>query len=133
MEPAVDRHGLSGERPLSGVPAPRRGAAAIAKQRSEMEGAVKSGESRVEFTASKSSRAQQLIKDNYVSAEARDQAASEHKIAQADLLDARDNRRVAALEYKRQMELIRLKTIRSPIDGVVVETAPCETVDQKTA
>ena len=98
-----------------------RAAAAIAKQRSEMEGAVRSGESRVEFTAKKAGRAQQLVKDNYVSAEARDQAATEHKIAQADLLDAQDNRKLAALEYKRQMELIRLKTIRSPFDGVVVE------------
>ena len=98
-----------------------RAAAAIAKQRSEMEGAVRSSESRVEFSGKKVSRAQELIKDNYVSAEARDQATSEHKIAKADLLDAQDNRKVAALEYKRQMELIRLKTIRSPIDGVVVE------------
>jgi RND family efflux transporter MFP subunit len=98
-----------------------RAAAAIAKQRSEMEGAVRSGESRVEFSAKKAGRAQQLSKDNYVSAEARDQAATEHKIAQADLLDAQDNRKLAALEYKRQMELIRLKTVRSPIDGVVVE------------
>lgn len=98
-----------------------RAAAAIAKQRSEMEGAVRSGESRVEFSANKARRAQELMKDNYVSAEARDQAVTEHKIAQADLLDAHDNRRVAALEYKRQMELIRLKTIRSPVDGVVIE------------
>lgn len=98
-----------------------RAAAAIAKQRSEMEGAVRSGESRVEFTAKKAARAQELNKDKFVSSEQRDQAASEHKIAQADLLDALDNRRVATLEHKRQMEIIRLKTIRSPVDGVVVE------------
>lgn len=98
-----------------------RAAAAIAKQRSEMEGAVRSGESRVEFTAKKAARAQELNKGNFVSAEQRDQSATEHKLAQADLLDAHDNRRVAALEYKRQMEIIRLKTIRSPVDGVVVE------------
>jgi RND family efflux transporter MFP subunit len=98
-----------------------RAAAAIARQRSEMEGAVRSGESRVEFTSRKMSRAEQLARDKYVSAEAGDQAASEHRVAQADLLDAQDNRKVAALEYTRQMELIRLKTIRSPIDGVVVE------------
>ena len=98
-----------------------RATAAIAKQRSEMEGAVRSSESRVEFTGKKMIRAQQLVKDNYVSAESRDQATSEHKVAQADLLDAHDNRKVAALEYRRQMELIRLKTIRSPVDGLVVE------------
>lgn len=98
-----------------------RAAAAIARQRSEMEGAVRSGQSRVDFATRKMNRAQELVRDKYVSAEASDQAASEHRIAQADLLDAQDNRRVAALEYRRQMELIRQKTIRSPIDGVVVE------------
>jgi RND family efflux transporter MFP subunit len=98
-----------------------RAAAAIAKQRSEMEGAVRSGESRVEYSSKKSGRAQELHKQNFMSAQARDEAATEHKLAEAELQDARDNRKLAGLEYRRQMEIIRLKTIRSPIDGVVVE------------
>ena len=98
-----------------------RAAAAIAKQRSEMEGAVRSGESRVEFSSKKSGRAQELHKQNFMSAQARDEAATEHKLAEAELQDARDNRKLADLEYKRQMEIIRLKTIRSPVDGVVIE------------
>ena len=98
-----------------------RAAAAMAKHRAEMEGAIQSGQSRVEFSSKKSERAKELHMQNYVSTEARDQAATERKLAEADLRDAHDNRRLAQLDYKRQMEIIRLKTIRSPVDGVVVE------------
>jgi RND family efflux transporter MFP subunit len=95
--------------------------AAIARHRSQMEGALRSSESRVEFSSRKFERAQNLQAQNFVSAQARDEAATEKRLAESELLDAKDNRRLAELELQRQMEIIRLKTIRSPIDGVVVE------------
>lgn len=93
----------------------------IARHKSEMEGAIRSGESRVEFTARKSARSESLHQQNFVSAEARDQAVTERRLAEAELRDSRDNRRLAELEHKRQLEVIRLKSIRSPVDGVVTE------------
>ncbi len=98
-----------------------RAQAAISKHRSEMEGAVRSGESRVEFTTKKSARDESLHPEGFVSTEALEQAVTERRLAQAELRDARDNRKLAELDYARQMEIIRLKTIRSPIDGVVTE------------
>jgi RND family efflux transporter MFP subunit len=98
-----------------------RAQGAIAKQRAEMDGAIRSGESRVEFSSNKHDRAEELHRQKFVSAEARDQAATERKLAEAELRDARDNRVLADLEYKRQNEIIRLKTVRSPINGVVIE------------
>lgn len=98
-----------------------RAQAAIAKHKSEMEGAIRSGESRVEFTSRKSARSESLHQQNFVSSEARDQALTERRLAEAELRDSRDNRRLAELEYKRQMEVIRLKSILSPVDGVVTE------------
>ena len=98
-----------------------RAAAAIARQRSEMEGAVRSGESRLEFSTKKFERAQDLHGQNYLSAQARDEAVTERRLAESELLDARDNRRLAELELARQNEIIRLKTIRSPVNGIVVE------------
>ncbi len=95
--------------------------AAIAKHRSKMEGAVRSGESRVEFTTRKSARNEDLYKQSFVSAEARDQAETERRLAEAELRDARDNRKLAALEYARQMAVIHQKTITSPVNGVVME------------
>jgi RND family efflux transporter MFP subunit len=98
-----------------------RAAAAIARQRSEMVGAVRSGESRLEFSTKKYERAQNLHGQNYMSAQARDEAATERRLAESELLDAKDNRKLAELELARQNELIRLKSIRSPVNGVVVE------------
>ena len=96
-------------------------AAAIAKQRAEMDGAVKSGESRVEFSGKKLDRAQDLQRQNFVSAQSSDEARTEKRLAEAELRDARDNRTLAELEYRRQTEIIRLKTIVSPVNGVVTE------------
>jgi RND family efflux transporter MFP subunit len=98
-----------------------RATEAVVEQRSQMQGAVLSGESRVAFSSRKLERAQDLYGQSYVSAQARDEAATEKRLAESELRDAMDNRRLAQLELKRQREIIRLKTIRSPIDGVVVE------------
>ena len=98
-----------------------RVAAAIAKQRSEMEGAVRSGETRVDFSTKKSERAQNLHGQNFLSAQARDEAVTERRLAESELRDAQDNRKLAQLELQRQQEVIRLKTIRSPVNGIVVE------------
>jgi len=98
-----------------------RASAEAAKYRSEMLGAVKSRESRAEYLAQKARRRETLAKENFVSTQDRDETAAEHRLAEAELLDAFDNRKVAALEYRRTMEQLRLRTIRSPIDGVVVE------------
>ncbi|MPZ43633.1 MAG: efflux RND transporter periplasmic adaptor subunit [Betaproteobacteria bacterium] len=95
--------------------------AAIAKQRSQMEGAVIAGKSRVEFSSSKARRIEELHRDKFMSEQARDEAATEKALAEAELRDASDNRMLAKLEYQRQQEIIRLKTIRSPIAGVVTE------------
>jgi multidrug efflux pump subunit AcrA (membrane-fusion protein) len=43
------------------------------------------------------------------------------KLAASELQDARDNRRLAELEVSRNEEQIRLRAIRSPVSGVVVE------------
>lgn len=98
-----------------------RVAADMAKHRAQMQGAVRSGQSRLEFTDKKARRAQELQKSNYVSIELRDEAAAERQLAEAELQDALDSRRLAEYEYQRQMEIIRLKTIRSPVNGVITE------------
>jgi len=61
-----------------------RAQAAIARQRSQMEGAVRSGESRVEFSTKKHERAENLHGQNYLSAQARDEAALDQPVDQAE-------------------------------------------------
>jgi len=98
-----------------------RASAALALQRSVLDGAIRSGESRVEYSMKKHGRQEELFKQNFISAQARDEAATERKLAESELKEALDNRRVAELEYKRQTEVLRLKTITSPLTGVVME------------
>ena len=98
-----------------------RASAALALQRSQLQGAVRSGESRVEYSTRKHSRQEELFKQNFISAQARDESATERKLAEAEYKEAVDNRTLADLEYKRQNEVLRLKTIRSPFSGVVTE------------
>lgn len=98
-----------------------RASAELAKQRAQLEGAIRSGESRVEYSLKKHGRQEELFKQSFISAQARDEAATERKLAESELKEAIDNRRVAELEYRRQTEVLKLKTIVSPVNGVVME------------
>jgi len=98
-----------------------KASADIARYRSQMAGAVQSRESKVGFLATKAGRREKLVKDNFISVQDRDESAAEHRLAEADLLDAVEARKLAGLEYQRAVEQLRLRTIRSPIDGIVTD------------
>lgn len=95
--------------------------AELAKYRSAMQGAVRSGESRLRYAGVKAERNEQLHNERLVSTQERDEAVTERQLAEAQLQETRDNQKVAELEYRREMERLRLRTLRSPINGVVVE------------
>ena len=98
-----------------------KASAALALKRSKLEGGVRSGESRVEYSTKKHGRQEELFKQNFISAQARDESSTERKLAESELKEAIDNRQVAELEYKRQTEVLQQKTIVSPLTGVVTE------------
>lgn len=93
----------------------------MAKFRSQMEGRIASLKHKVEYTTKKAERSQELRKQNFVSAQARDDAESERNIAQADLQDAIETRELAKYDYQHSLDLLNRRTIRSPFDGVVVD------------
>lgn len=93
----------------------------IARQRATMDGAIRTGESRLAFSTQKYKRREELLSAKYVSQQDRDETATEMKLAGAELQDAKDNRRLAELEVVRTQEQIRLRAIRTPVSGVVVE------------
>lgn len=95
--------------------------AELAKYRATMEGALKSSQSRVEFAAMKLSRREKLVANNFVSAQDRDEAATEKRLAEAQVVEARDNQKISEYEYKRALEQLRLRTVKSPFNGVVVD------------
>jgi len=92
-----------------------------ARYRSTMQGKIRTGESRVEFATTKYKRREKLAGESFMSLHDRDEALTEKRLAETELLEARDDRRLAELEYRRLSEQLRLRTIESPVDGVVVD------------
>jgi RND family efflux transporter MFP subunit len=95
--------------------------AELARFKSTMKGALQSGENRLEYAGLKATRSEQLHKERFVSAQDRDEALTERRLAEAQLLELRDNQRLAEIEYQRSNEQLRLRTLTTPISGVVTE------------
>ena len=98
-----------------------RAALDLAKQRATMQGAIRSGESRLEFASAKLKRREHLVGEKFISAQDAEETRAERNLAEAELQDANDNRRLAELEVRRAEQNIRIRTISSPINGVVLE------------
>jgi RND family efflux transporter MFP subunit len=101
--------------------AAERAALDLARARATMEGELKAAEARLDLAKRKWERAEELYKQNFVSSTARDEAEAEYKLASEQLRQAREGRKLAELEARRSSELLALRTLRSPFDGVVVE------------
>lgn len=93
----------------------------LAKQRATMQGAIRSGESRLEFANAKLKRREHLVGEKFVSAQDLEETKAERSLAEAELQDAKDNQRLAELEVRRAEQNIRIRTLASPISGVVLE------------
>ncbi len=100
---------------------PERAALELARSRAKMEGDIKAAEARVDLAQKKWARAEELIKKNFVSENARDEAEAELRLATEQLRLARENRRLAELEVRRAEEVVSQRIIRSPVSGVVVD------------
>lgn len=98
-----------------------RAATESARYRSTMQGKIRTGESRVEFSTAKYNRREKLAGQSFISLHDRDEALTEKRLAESELVEAKDDRRLAEIEYRRLSEQLRLRTIKSPLDGVVVD------------
>jgi RND family efflux transporter MFP subunit len=112
-----------------------RAAAELARARSQLEGAIKSREASYALGQRREERIDRLFKGDTLSLDLRDQAETEAEIAELELLEAVEHRRLARLELQRALAVLERRTIRSPISGVVMsrEMAGGEVVvDEKT-
>lgn len=100
---------------------PERAALALAEGRAQNQGDIKLSEARLDISSKKLKRAEELFKQSFISANARDEAQAEFRLASEELLRARENQRLAELEAIRAREILAMRTIRSPVNGVVVE------------
>jgi RND family efflux transporter MFP subunit len=92
-----------------------------ARARAEMKADIKAKQAQLDFAIRKQKRNEQLYKKEALPFSQMDEVETNRILAETQLQDAMENKRLAELEYKRTVEVVKRLTIRSPINGVVVE------------
>jgi RND family efflux transporter MFP subunit len=100
---------------------PERAAADLAKSRANAQGELRLAETRAELAAKKQARAEELFRTNFISSTARDEAVADNHVAQEQVREARENLEVANFESKRASQVLDMRSIHSPLTGVVVD------------
>jgi RND family efflux transporter MFP subunit len=98
-----------------------RAALAHAKLRAEATADLRAAASNHEFAQKKKVRTDDLYQKNFVSQQATDQASTEAQVAEMKLRQAREQQRLAQQELALAQAQLAQRTIRSPLNGVVVE------------
>lgn len=98
-----------------------RAAYAHAKLRAEATADLRAAASNHEFAQKKKVRTDDLYQKNFVSQQATDQAATEAQVAEMKLRQVREQQRMAQQEMALAQAQLAQRTIRSPLNGVVVE------------
>jgi membrane fusion protein, heavy metal efflux system len=94
---------------------------AHAKLRAEATADLRAAASNHEFAQKKKVRTDDLYQKNFVSQQATDQASTEAQVAEMKLRQAREQQRMAQQELALAQAQLAQRTIRSPLNGVVVE------------
>ena len=98
-------------------------AVALARARADNEATVRSNLAKLEFQRRKDERAKQLGKTGAITFAAADEAETAMRVAQNEFDEAQVALQLAKLELTRASEVFKQRTIRSPINGVVVTRA----------
>ncbi|MGD8620143.1 MAG: efflux RND transporter periplasmic adaptor subunit [Gammaproteobacteria bacterium] len=105
----------------------------LARLRAREDAEILLGQARVEFEERSKGRIGELSSSNLVSQHTKDEADYEASRAKLELRQARENRKRAEQELMRAIEVLNRLTIRSPIDGIVIErvASPGESISEE--
>ena len=98
-----------------------RASVLLAQAKADKESALKSGQIRVDFGDRRYVRTLEMFKKELVAVKDMDEAETAKYLAEYELLDATEEKRLSAADLERAKAILELKTIRSPLSGVVVE------------
>ena len=101
--------------------AAERVAVEAARFRAQMVGQVQLARNRVQYATVKLARLKDLQVENFISAQVRDEADAEKRLAEAELVSATESQQLAAIELRRAQEQLALRTMISPFNGVVLD------------
>jgi RND family efflux transporter MFP subunit len=94
---------------------------ALAKARAANDATVNSDHAKLEYARRKSERAVTLRRNENIAISAAEEAETGARVAEGELREAETNLQMSQLELVRAEEVLKQRTIRSPIDGVVIE------------
>ena len=94
---------------------------ALARARAEMVAPIKVKQERLEYSKRHVKRTEELYNKKAIPFSQMDEVMTSQILADAELQEAIENKRLAELELKRSSEVVDRLTIRSPITGVVME------------
>ncbi len=93
----------------------------VARYRSQMESGIKAMEVNKSLADRKKTRLGQLYGQELIPFSDLDEVETARLLAEQQLMEALENKKLAELDYKRTLEALERMTIRSPVNGVVVE------------
>ncbi len=111
-----------------------RAAVRVARARAERKVDLDSSKARLNLGRKRRNRALQLFDNSSLSLDLREEVETQATIAALEVERAREDHRIASLQLEQAVAALELRTIRSPVAGVVVERlmAPGEVVDEET-
>ena len=93
----------------------------IAKARAELETPIESSKVRLDYAIRKVASNEKLLEEHGISEREVDDTRAQRDLGVIALVEARDNKRLAELDLKRAEAELEVRSIRSPINGVVME------------
>ncbi|MCP4288488.1 MAG: efflux RND transporter periplasmic adaptor subunit, partial [Gammaproteobacteria bacterium] len=93
----------------------------LAKARAQLNAAIELRQENAAFGYLTQKRNQSLLQKSAISMQDMDQLKTETRIAELQVRQEKDNKRIAGLEYRRARSVLQRRTIRSPVDGVVMD------------
>lgn len=94
---------------------------ALAKERSEMVAALQKAEARLKLSKQKLEKDSELFESKIISSDEFEERNTEHELATLVVLEAQESLALARLEHRRASAALALRTVKSPVKGVVVD------------
>lgn len=98
-----------------------RAAVGVAASRANVAAEVQAAQANYDLARQKLVRATELVNRNFISAQSLEQTRAEAEVAEQKLKQAKEQRGIWGSELHHAEAQLELRTIRSPVDGVVVE------------
>ena len=98
-----------------------RAAVGVARSRSEAVADIQAAAANAAFAKQRRDRAKDLLAQKFISDQAYDQMRTESDVAEQKLAQAKEQQRLARHELELASSQLGMRTVRSPLDGIVVE------------